>query len=199
MADTKKIHFGDKCVEFQVLALLWYRAALIGRYLPTFRDSHSVHSAEVKQSGHISMDRLLLFKSRGSKLFQTRKPFFFDCLTIEDGNNRVSRNVSKHYSTQRNISEDWKLHLHSFYVAAEVSNLVVKFVMRLYNRFRGYLKKFGDSPYIPCIFTPLTRALQKLTLFQLLPKPPAFCGTQNFITAFQMTSHLSLFEQKFSK
>jgi len=44
--------------------------------LSTFRDSHSVHSSKVKQSGHISMEMLLHFKSGDSKVFETRKPFF---------------------------------------------------------------------------------------------------------------------------
>jgi len=43
------------------------------------------------------------------------RPFFLDCLTLQDGTNRVSRNISKQPTTQytlRNGPEQWGPHLH---------------------------------------------------------------------------------------
>ena len=67
-----------------------------------------------------------------------------------------------------------------------------EFYYETLQHFSGQPEKFGESPYIACILTPLTRVIQKLTRLHLVPKAPAFYGTRNFITAFQRTSHLSL-------
>jgi len=44
----------------------------------------------------------------------------------------------------------------------------------------GLPEKFGESPYTACILTPLTRVIQKLTRFHLVPKPPRILCNPKF-------------------
>jgi hypothetical protein len=57
----------------QISALLGYHAALSGSYVPTFRNSLSVPSSRVMNS--------------------KKKTFFLDFITLEDGSDKLSRNV----------------------------------------------------------------------------------------------------------
>jgi hypothetical protein len=59
---------------FEICALLGYNAASSGNPLPTFRDNVSVPYSRVKKC---------------------KKLFLFDILTLEDGTDKFSRNVSK--------------------------------------------------------------------------------------------------------
>ena len=144
------------------------------------------------------MKRLLHVKSRDSKVFQTRKPFFLDCLSIEDLNNRIPEtSVTTNQScvtSQKNVNFIYT-HLNRGASLKTCS----EFYYETLNMFRSYLKKFGESPYIASILTPLIRVLQKLTRFQLVPKLPAFYETRKFNTAFKRTNQLSLLLQKLDK
>jgi hypothetical protein len=58
----------------EICALLGYKAASRGNFLPTFRDNVSVPSSRVKNS---------------------KTPRFLDILTLDDGTDTLSRNVGK--------------------------------------------------------------------------------------------------------
>jgi len=62
-----------------VLAILGCYAAYVSGCLKTFRDTLSVPSWRVR-------------------------PFFLDCLTLQDGANRLSRNVGKHQHSTRYVT-----------------------------------------------------------------------------------------------
>ena len=112
------------CAWYQVSAavsmrssLFWVvNAALIGIYLPAFRDSLSVPSSKVKQFKVNSLDCLTveyktdmlsrnvlnnchcrLRNSPSSRVKQSKK-IFLDLLTVEDGTDRLSRKVGKYIS-----------------------------------------------------------------------------------------------------
>jgi hypothetical protein len=66
-----KIHTLSNSYELDISALLGCYGAHVDSYLPTFSDDLSVPPKRVKE------------------------PFFLDCLIVEDGKDRFSRNVSK--------------------------------------------------------------------------------------------------------
>jgi hypothetical protein len=68
---SRKSHVENTQI-YEIFALLGCYSALIGSYLPTFRNNPSVPFPRAKQS-------------KGN--------FFLDCLTLEDGTDMLARNV----------------------------------------------------------------------------------------------------------
>ena len=120
----------------------------------------------------------MLFGERLSAWQRTEAPFFVVCLTPQAKGNTILRNVWKHSTTQRHITEGLHPHQH------RCENLKSRNLLSI-------LPKL--STFTSCsLFTHWSRVLLKtLAAYQLVKKFPAFYGPRRFITACTSARHLS--------